>query len=623
MQGTGVTTVDNYNNIEVEMDIPEHAGHWRIKRTLQNKLRKMENDWWKAKADELESASNTKNTKEMYNLTKEMFGPKKPKRSPLRSADGNTLLTDKNDIHNRMSEHFCQLLNRESAVDFNVIESIEQYDILYHLDTSPSLEEVGTAVDNLNRGKSPGLDNVPPEVLQHGGSTLISRLHQLIQVKWEDGSVPQEWKDAILKSLYKNKGESSNCNNYRGIALLSSAGKVLAKIINKRLGEIVKLAYSESQSAFRPGRGTDDMIFTARQLQEKCREQQLPLYQTFIDLEKAFDSINRDALWRVLEKFGVPPKMLQMIKSLHEGMEAFLSMDGTLGTPFPVKSGVKQGCILAPILFGVFFAVVLFLAILNFDKPIFLRFRTSGSLFNLSRLKSKTKVSLATLIELLYADDCDLVTHSEVAMQELVTRFNLIAKAFGLKFNIKKTEVMFQPSSKGQTQLPSIKVEGQQLKNVDSFVYLGSTLTNDCSLDKEINLRISKATGAFKKLQKRVWKPHSIKLNTKIEVYRTCVLSKLLYASSTWTCYRYQVRKLEQFHQRSLRSILSIKWQDKVTNIEVLEKAQITSIECMLMKNQLRWLGHCSRMDDTRLPKMMLYGELKDGKRKEKSEDPN
>ena len=150
--------MDNYNNIEVEMDIPEHAGHWRIKRTLQNKLRKMENDWWKAKADELESASNTKNTKEMYNLTKEMFGPKKPKRSPLRSADGNTLLTDKNDIHNRMSEHFCQLLNRESAVDFNVIESIEQYDTLYHLDTSPSLQEVGTAVVNLNRGKSPGLD---------------------------------------------------------------------------------------------------------------------------------------------------------------------------------------------------------------------------------------------------------------------------------------------------------------------------------------------------------------------------------------------------------------------------------------------------------------------------------
>ena len=142
-------------------------------------------------------------------------------------------------------------------------------------------------------------------------------------------------------------------------------------------------------------------------------------------------------------------------------------------------------------------------------------------------------------------------------------------------------------------------------------------------LTNKINLRISKAPGAFKKLQKRVWKPHSIKLNTKIEVYRTCVLSKLLYASSTWTCYRYQVRKLEQFHQRSLRSILSIKWQDKVTNIEVLEKAQITSIECMLMKNQLRWLGHCSRMDDTRLPKMMLYGELKDGKRKEKSEDPN
>ena len=112
----------------------------------------------------------------MYNLTKDMFGPKKPKCSPLRPVDGTTLLTDKKDFHNSMSEHFSQLLNRESDVNFNIIDSIQQYDTFYHLDASPSFEEVGTAIEELSSGKCPGLDNIPPEVYKHGGVTLKRKL---------------------------------------------------------------------------------------------------------------------------------------------------------------------------------------------------------------------------------------------------------------------------------------------------------------------------------------------------------------------------------------------------------------------------------------------------------------
>ena len=152
-------------------------------RNLKRIKKLLENDWWKTKADELEIASNKRNTKEMYNLTKDMFGPKKPKRSPLRSADSTTLVTDKKDIHNCMSEHFSQPLNRESDVNFNVIDSIQQYYTLYHLDASPSFEEVGTAIEELSSGKCPGLDNIPPEVYKHGGVTLKRELTHLIQEK--------------------------------------------------------------------------------------------------------------------------------------------------------------------------------------------------------------------------------------------------------------------------------------------------------------------------------------------------------------------------------------------------------------------------------------------------------
>ena len=112
-----------------------------------------------------------------------------------------------------------------------------------------------------------------------------------------------------------------------------------------------------------------------------------------------------------------------------------------------------------------------------------------------------------------------------------------------------------------------------------------------------------------------IWNNKHLKKATKISVYRTVVLTTLLYGSESWVTYRHRLRLLESFHQRCLRSILNIHWSDYITNVEVLQQAGITSIEAMLMKTQLRWAGHVSRMEDHRLPKIVLYGELSTGHR--------
>ena len=108
---------------------------------------------------------------------------------------------------------------------------------------------------------------------------------------------------------------------------------------------------------------------------------------------------------------------------------------------------------------------------------------------------------------------------------------------------------------------------------------------------------------------------HSLRLITKIKVYRAVVIPTLLYGAETWTLYRRQVRLLERFRQRCLRSILNIKWHDYVSNEDVLEEAQLPSVESILLKQQLRWAGHVTRMEDSRMPKAVLFGELKAGKR--------
>ena len=119
--------------------------------------------------------------------------------------------------------------------------------------------------------------------------------------------VTHDFKDASIIHLYKRKGNPQVCDNHRGISLLSIAGKILAKILLNRLNVHLDQAglIPESQCGFRKDRGTIDMIFTARQLQEKFQEQNVDLYMTFVDLTKAFDTVSRDGLWKIMAKLVV------------------------------------------------------------------------------------------------------------------------------------------------------------------------------------------------------------------------------------------------------------------------------------------------------------------------------
>ena len=127
----------------------------------------------------------------------------------------------------------------------------------------------------------------PPDLLKHCKTTLLHSLHELLCQCWQEGAVPQDIRDAKIITLFKNKGERSDCNNYRDISLLSVIGKVFAKVILIRLQKLAERVYPESQCGFRAGRSTIDMVFSLRQVQEECREQQMPLYIAFMDLTKA------------------------------------------------------------------------------------------------------------------------------------------------------------------------------------------------------------------------------------------------------------------------------------------------------------------------------------------------
>ena len=592
------------------------AKYENLRSTLQGKLRAMCDKWWQNKATELQSYADTHDMKNFYCALKAVYGPTKSTTAPVMGSDGKTLLTDRKQILERWAEHFSSVLNQQSSIDQATFDNLPQMQTQNSLAAAPRVDEILSVIKTLSAGKAPGSDGIPAEILKAGGGVLAQHLSNLFNLIWTQEVIPRELRDATIVRIYKRKGSRSQCDNYRGISLLSVPGKVLARILINRFTEhIAEHFLPESQCGFRKYRGTVDMIFSARQLQEKCREQNVGLYSVFVDLTKAFDTVNRRGLWQLLLKLGCPAKFIEIVKQFHEGMQATVIDSGNESEPFPVTNGVKQGCVMAPTLFSVLFAAMLVDAFRDLDVGVYIQYRTDGKLFNLQRLQAKRKVIESLVRDFLFADDCALVAHTQDDLQIIMDRFAASSRRFGLTISLKKTQVMFQPARGQPYTAPDITIEGVKLDAVEQFTYLGSTLSRNVSIDEEISRRISKACVAFGSLKSKLWDKRGIKLATKLQVYQAAVLSSLLYACETWTTYSRHIKQLNRFHLNCLRQILKINWQQHIPDTEILERTDMLGVEAMIMKAQFRWVGHVSRMSDDRLPKQIFYSQLQAGHR--------
>ena len=454
-----------HNLLRVHQNDPssmaKKAAFTNARSKVQEKLRHMKDSWLSAKADEIQSFADRHDMKNFYDALKAVYGPKPSGSSPLLSADGSTLLTEREQILERWAEHFNSVLNRPAQINNEAIDRIPQVPINHKLDLPPSEKEVDRAITQLSSGKAPGSDSIPAEVYKKGGPITLTKLTELYQSMWSKEQLPQEFRDATVVHIYKRKGNRQACDNHRGISLLSIAGKILARVLLNRLLEHLEQGHlPESQCGFRAGRGTTDMIFAARQLQEKCIEQYRDLYTTFVDLTKAFDTVSREGLWRIMEKFGCPRKFIAIVRQFHDGMTAKVLDNGEPSKAFPVTNGVKQGCVLAPTLFSMMFSAMLSDAFKDCELGINIRYRSDGKLFNLRRLKAITKVKESVIRDFLFADDCALNANGEHEMQLQMDRFSSACDNFGLTISTKKTEVMFQPAPGNQYHKPQIQVNG-------------------------------------------------------------------------------------------------------------------------------------------------------------------
>ena len=212
------------------------------------------------------------------------------------------------------------------------------------------------AIKLLPSCKAPGTDAVPADIYKEGGPPVAEKLTHYVE-----------------KS---HPSRIQGCNNYLPIQKIRESSSLWQSsthlfIINrwedpcKRPTESFEWtpwtvrALPENQCGFRKDSGTIVMIFAARQLQEKCQEQNVDLYMTFVNLTKAFNTVSREGLWKIITQFGCPAKFIAMVRQFHDGILARVQNDGEFSDPFPVTNGVKQGCVLASTLFSMVFPAML------------------------------------------------------------------------------------------------------------------------------------------------------------------------------------------------------------------------------------------------------------------------
>ena len=200
----------------------------------------------------------------------------------------------------------------------------------------------------LRKGKSPGLERIPAELIQHSGKSVIKALHILCRKIWNTEIWSDKWKNQEFVVIHKS-GSTKDCGNYRTIALISHASKILLTIILNRLQNKIEEKLPEEQAGFRKNRRTTDTLCIQQCLIEKTP---IVAFIVFIDYAQACDSVSHMQLFETMTRTGFPKHLVTLLQQLHCDQKGVVKWNGTLSQPFQFLSGVRQGCVISPSLFS-------------------------------------------------------------------------------------------------------------------------------------------------------------------------------------------------------------------------------------------------------------------------------
>ena len=333
------------------------------------------------------------------------------------------------------------------------------------LDYDITCEDVTNALRKLSPS-SASLGPLKAALIKAGKDALTPVLAQLFTVVFRSGKFPPDWALGAITAILK-KGDVTDPNNYRGITVGHVLGKLYALVINNRLTDWLetKGLRATGQAGFRKGYRTVDNCFILRALVERARARGVKLYLCAVDFEKAFDSVDRPLLWEALQRSGIGGTMLQAIQAMYADVPVCVNTANGLSSCFQCMLGVKQGCPLSPLLFGIFLD----------DFQSYVQ-QSLGATAELPQLAGHT------VPPLLFADDMFLISLSPAGLQAQLGALQVYCNAKKLTVNTAKTQVMIMRpgGGSGNGKLAAgetFTYAGRALEVVPHTKYLGLTFS--------------------------------------------------------------------------------------------------------------------------------------------------
>ena len=478
------------------------------------------------------------------------LGPRRKCEIPMEVYDDNgDVSDDTNVVLRKWCDDYEHLFNFQSApgdFDDDFYNSCkEQLPLLEEqcasiatdgLNSVIGLSEVEAALRHAKLRKAIGIDNLPNEILKNANT--VNLLHALFDAIFNTGVTPTIWKTAILKPLPKSSLVDPRLPlQYRGISLLSTVYKIYSSILNKRITKYAEEnnIFADEQNGFRSGRSCQDHIYSLTTIIRNRRQQGKSTYVAFIDMEKAFDRVDRDLLFYKLIKLGIGGKIYTSIKNMYIGSKACINVNGYISDSFFTEFGVKQGDCLSPTLFGLY---------IN-DLVSDIKNTTIG-----------VDIGLLNIHCLLYADDIAFLAETEDDLQNMLNTMHSWCHKWRMKVNASKSKVIhFRPNRTDRTNY-EFHYGANVIETVCQYKYLGIVVDEFLDYSVTAGILADSAGRALGSIYTKYRFHKGLGYTTYTKLYEAGVVPILDYCAGVWG--HNKLDKIDTIQNRAIRWYLGV-----------------------------------------------------------------
>ena len=437
------------------------------------------------------------------------------------------------------------------------------------LDYPISDEEIKLGAYILRQGKSPGHDSISNEMISCLLEVKPELIKKLFNAILQNPTIIIKWRTSMISPIHK-KGPKVNPDNYRGISLLSCFAKYFLAILNQRLLKFViqNKILSKSQLGFLPGNRTSDALLILHNLIEYyCHKNKNYIFGCFVDFSKAFDSIPRCNLFEKLLRYNVSGKFYDCLVSLYTQDQACVKITNCISDTFQVNKGVKQGCILSPLLFNIFMS----------DLQEKLEHENNEP----PEIAANEFCSC-----LIWADDILILSQSEQGLQNMLDSLYIFSEANGLKANMDKTKVMIFNKT-GRHMHRRFFLGGQKVETTREYKYLGFKITPSGEINSGLIDLKDRALKAFMKLKTKLGPRFRKYPEITIKLFHTLIKPILLYASDYWGVLKLPKNNpFETLFHSFCKQLLGV--QKQTTNVGVLLDLGLVPLKLYAKKHALK-----------------------------------